>query len=166
MKKTRIFLVAMIASISIFISCKNEDPEAKYNFKDQNLQGKVDGESYEFGDGHFEESQFESDKYSIDLYDASESEDACNLFFSEHVSVFFSIPKEVGVYKLFFNLSNFTGQTVTLYNPDGSQNNIATEGAVEILTVSDTQITGRMDARMDSDNNVNGNFTVDICPIK
>ena len=80
---------------------------------------------------------------------------------------FFSVPNEVGIYKLKLNLNCFTcadNFTVTLFEKDGSMNFIATDGAVEILTISDTQVSGRIDARYDGNTFVNGNFTVSICP--
>ena len=148
------------------ISCGDDDAGPNYEFKDQILQGKIEGKTYQFKDGYFEESFFEEDKFSIQMYDVNEPDDACDVFSSDFVQVFFSIPKEVGLYKLKFNLSTFTGQTATLYDPDESLNVIATEGAIEILTISETEITGRMDARADNRNFVNGDFSVISCQIE
>lgn len=77
--------------------------------------------------------------------------------------MFFTVPNEVGLYKLSFDLGSFSGQTVTLFDQQTVLNTIATTGAIEILTITDTEVTGRVDARADKDNFVNGNFTVSFC---
>lgn len=161
-----ILLIVSLCSIILFSSCGDDDSGPSYSFIDQNLQGVIDGISFTSQGGNFEEG-FEEGKFSVSIYDISEEGDICDVFGTESVFVLFSIPEEVGLYELSFDLSSFSGQTVTLVNPNGAngipQNNIASTGAVEILTVSDTEITGRMDARFDGDNNVNGNFTLIFC---
>ncbi|WP_370086139.1 hypothetical protein [Ekhidna sp.] len=156
----------IIASVILLSSCGGDDAGPAYNFIDQNLQGTIDGQNFVYGEGIVEASSFNEGKFSLDLYDEQEEiTDICDFFgFGDHVSIFFEIPDEIGLYELFLNLESFEGQTVTLFNPDGSQNNIATMGAVEILSISATQVKGRMDARMDEANSVNGNFTVQFCP--
>ena len=42
--------------------------------------------------------------------------------------------------------------------------NLVSEGAIEILTVSETEVTGRMDARFNNANFVDGNLTVSYRP--
>lgn len=81
--------------------------------------------------------------------------------------VFFSIPNEEGLYKLKFdfNGSASDNQTVTIFQEDGFFNCIAAEGAVEITTISETGVTGKIDARCDAGFFINGNFSVNFCPI-
>ncbi|MEP0984143.1 hypothetical protein [Ekhidna sp.] len=155
------------ALILTFTSCgsDDEDPGGGYEFIDQNLQGIIDGIPFEFGEGTFESSFFTEGAISLDLYDSNEEFDnVCEFIgFGDQVKIFFEVTDEVGLYELSFDLNSFSGQTITLFNPEGSVNNIATIGAVEILSITDTQLTGRMDARMDAENSVNGNFTVVFC---
>lgn len=165
MKNQKSFLlIALFIATSLFTSCGNDDEAGPtYSFINQNLQGTIDGIPFTLKGGRFEDG-FEENEISIDLYDTNEQGDICSILFGEFVNVFFSIPRAVGLYELSFNLDSFDGRTVTLYNPDNSLNIIATEGAVEILSISDTQVTGRMDVRFDEENAVNGNFTVELCP--
>jgi len=165
MKNFPFYLLVLVMLTSLAISCSDDDESGpSYNFEDQNLQGKIDGEDFILGDGRGEISFFEDDQLSIDLYHSDEPEDACDVLNSDFVYAFFTIPDEVGIYELFLDLENFEGQTVTLFNPDGTLNNIATEGAVELTSITDTEVSGRIDARMDDDNFINGNFTVEFCP--
>jgi hypothetical protein len=154
-----ILLAGLLVSATLLFSCSKED-ETSFSFKDQNLQGKIDGLPFNFGEGMVED---EDDTFLVSLFHEDESLSACEIGLEEYVSAFFMVPKEVGIYKLYFNLSNFDGQVVTLFNPDGFQNNIATIGAIEILTITEGGITGRMDARMDSQNRINGNFSANFC---
>ena len=63
-----------------------------------------------------------------------------------------------------FDFNDLEGsRTVTLFDDEEVMNVIATEGAVEITSVTDTHVTGRIDARADEDNFINGNFTVPLC---
>lgn len=160
-------LIILLCLTLLISSCGKDDSGPSFDFKNQNLQGTIDGLPYTYGEGTVELTTIDGEEeLSFDLYHSSEDiSEACDFFgFGDHVNVFFFIPAKVGVYQLSFDLSSFDGQTVTLYNPDGSVNNIATLGAVEILTITETQVTGRMDARMDAENSVNGNFTVEFCP--
>ena len=171
MKRTaKLILCASALLTTLFItSCGKDDDESgpSYEFIDQNLQGTIDGQAFDFGEGEAElTTNFDEEQVlALDLFDSNEEiTDICEFFgFGDQVSVFFSITPEVGLYPLSINAKSFTGLTVTLFNPDGAVNNISTEGAVEILSISDTQVRGRIDARFDSENNVNGNFTATFC---
>jgi hypothetical protein len=58
------------------------------------------------------------------------------------------------------------GQTFTLYDESENMNFICAEGAIEILEIDPVgfTVTGRVDARSDDDNHVNGNFTMAYAP--
>lgn len=144
----------------ILTSCGDDDSGPAYSFDDQDLQGEIQGQDWVYLDGEAEESFFFDDQMSIELIQ-EEIEQACGLFYSLESSVFFSVPYEEGLFEL--NLSGTTSQTVTLYVPDETLNIIATGGAVEILSISETEISGRIDARYDEDNFINGNFTIPFC---
>lgn len=163
-----LLLTTGLSLISLISSCKKDDESGpSYEFINQNLQGTIDGFAYTYGEGSVETTTRDGEGYlSFDLYHSSEDiTDICDFFgFGNEVSVFFSTPAEVGLYELSLDFSSFSGQTVTLFNPDGAVNNIASIGAVEILTVTETEVTGRMDATLDAENTVNGNFTAVFCP--
>lgn len=158
-------LIFAIATLTlIFVSCsKDEEKTNSYTFIDQNLQGKIGGNAWTFVAGNAEDSYFTEGNLSIDLY-PSELDTPCGFIWDVDY-VMFEIPKEVGIYELYFDLSSFDGYTVTLFETEGTMNNIATEGAVEIISIDETSgtITGRMDVRADGDNQVNGNFTITYC---
>ena len=163
------FILLSIFSFLLFLtSCNDEDSGPSFEFKDQNLQGIIDGIPFEFGEGTVESTFLNEGQLSFDLLDQEEQYDnVCDISFGDEVRVFFDAPNEVGVYELFFDLSSFNRRVVTLLNPNGEdgipQNNIASSGAVEIITITDTQVTGRIDATLDGDNTVNGNFTAVFC---
>lgn len=144
-------------------SCGDDDNGPSYEFKNQNLQGEINGQEWSFVDGTAEVSVFDDTQLSIDL-GAVELDDPCNSFGLSGLSVFFSVDNEVGLTELSFSFDE-DGQTVTLYDPDGSQNFIASAGAIEILTITETEVTGRLDARYEGEdgNSVNGNFSVTFC---
>jgi len=162
--------VTLLLSFSILfiVSCSKDDEAGSggYEFKNQNAQGTIDGISFSFGEGTAEDSFFNDGELSIDLFDDSEDiTDICDSFsFGDFVRVFFDVPNAVGVYELSFSLTDAeNGRTVTLFNPANTLNIIATEGAVEILSITDTEVSGRLDVRGGDDDSVNGNFTVTIC---
>jgi len=165
-------MIFLILGTFLMTSCgdDNENSGPDYDFIDQNLQGRIDGLEYVFDEGRAEESFFTNGSLSIDLFDVSEviTEDICDFGFGDEIQVTFEIPDETGLFELSFDLSSFDGLVVNLLNPDGEdgipQNNLASIGAVEILEISESSVSGRIDARLDSDNQVNGNFTAIYCP--
>jgi len=164
--KTRLPLYALFFSLTALVaSCSDDDEKGpSYSFKNQDLQGEIEGDNWTYADGYVETTTLEGvESLSVNLM-LTQADGACETFSVEGDQVFFTVPNEVGVYKLKFDLSTFSGQTVTLFDTETVLNTIATEGAIEILTITDTEVTGRVDARYDKTNYVNGNFTVSFCP--
>lgn len=155
-----------IAALVLLSSCLSEDDltvDNTFSFLNQDLQGLIDGQVFSAGEGTA--TIFEGE-LSISIYDTNEDiTSACEFIgFGDNVSVFFFVPNAVGVYELGIDFNNIEdGQTVTLFDPSETLNIIATSGAIEILTITDTEITGRLDARVDNENVVNGNFTITNC---
>ena len=138
----------------------NGGTDYEYDFQNQDLQGEIEGEVWVYRAGTAEISFFDNTKLSIDIYDVEpEGGDACEfgVFSLGSDVVLFSVPNEVGLYEL------GSPHTVTLFESDTYMNYIATDGAVEILTIDSTAVTGRMDVAYDSDNHMNGNFTLTFC---
>ncbi len=136
-----------------------------YDFKDQVIQGTINGKDWEFKQGT---AGIEESEISIQL-SPEEASDPCDVFTrTPDQIVFFTVNAEVGVYELKFDFDDFEdNQTITMLDRDagdgGPLNIIATSGAVEILSVTNTEVTGRIDARESSSSSINGNFTVQIC---
>ena len=153
------FLLILLSFVLITSCGDDEDNGPKYEFKNQSLQGQIEGEAWVFSSGIAEVSFFDETDLSFEL--SSETfEDPCTEFILDGQRLLFDVPATVGVYELSFTEN---GHTVTLYNPDTNLNSIAVSGAVEILTITETEVTGRIDARTDSETFANGNFTVPFC---
>lgn len=159
MKKGLFILLVLFAVIS---SCKKDDDAPGYNFIDKALSGKIEGGSWTFRSGYVDSSSYEGvKKLSMSFYGVTG--DACSDFLDGD-RVIFSVPMKIGVFPLKFSFTDLEGsQTVTLFDDETSMNNIATSGAIEILSISSTSVTGRIDATSDDDNTINGNFTVSFC---
>ncbi|MBL7833825.1 MAG: hypothetical protein JNK18_07720 [Cyclobacteriaceae bacterium] len=164
--KTRSILSPLFVLLTcLTLACSDDDEKgSSYSFKEQDLQGEIEGGRWTYADGYVETTTLEGvESLSVNLM-LTQTSGACETFSIEGDQVFFTVPNEVGLYKLSFNLGSFSGQTVTLFDTETVLNTIATKGAIEILTITDTEVTGRIDARADKDNFVNGNFTVSFCP--
>src|SRR5262249_43941460 len=137
-------------------SCKDDDEKPAYSFKDQEAQGKIGNESWTYVDGWATADQF----FVINLT-LEEAETGCAISVAEKDHVAFIADFETKVYPLGTGSTVFT---VTLTDMQDLQNqHISLEGAIEITEVTDTQVSGRLDARVDGENFINGNFTVPIC---
>ncbi|HYF69294.1 MAG TPA: hypothetical protein VD884_14215 [Ohtaekwangia sp.] len=149
-------LLTAILLYATLISCnKDDDAGPSYNFKDQLLSGKIDNETFVHGDGFFDNDDEETVRIVLTV---AQAHDLCEVI-QEGNEVFFYIDKEEKLTKLGDN------QTITLLK-DGSPpyNIFATSGAIEITSITETSISGRIDARVDNESFVNGNFTVYSCP--
>ena len=161
MKSKLLFALALLMASTLIFSCSDDDDDSGYSFKEQTLQGQIGGDDWEFKVGTAEMQ--ENDTLWIDLYGVDD-EDPCNNWNIEGDYLLFFIPAQVGVHELSFNWET-GGQTVTFYDESATMNNVAVEGAVEILSIDETngEVTGRIDAKIDGDNEVNGNFTAVYC---
>lgn len=155
----RICLSLLIVLTASLVSCKDDDDDEKpsYSFKDQEAQGKVGNEDWTCIDGYATNDQF----FVITLT-LEEDGTGCGISaIPARDNVSFITELETGVYLL------GTGSTiysVTLTDADDlSNHHVALEGAIEITSITDTFVSGRLDARLDDGNYVNGNFSVPIC---
>jgi hypothetical protein len=144
-------------------TCDNAGSD-DYSFIDQDLQGKIGGVTWKWEgteNGGLGEESLDGN-LDIEIYGiAAESGDPCHPLAFEATSykVFFTITvapvNAVGLYE---------GHCVTMSN--GVTDYICSQGTVEILSVSATPgelVTGRVDANLNDNSTVNGNFTVTYC---
>ncbi|HEX5171373.1 MAG TPA: hypothetical protein VFW11_19485 [Cyclobacteriaceae bacterium] len=152
-----------IVSLAVIISSCGDDEEPAYSFKNQNLSGKIGNAAWEFGDGYAEIFGMGDDsQLQFDLFIELDGE-GCNVIPVGN-EVLFSVPKKVGVYKLKADLSDMENSLfVNLFEEETTGHNLASKGAIEILTITETEVTGRIDASLDEMNTINGNFAVNIC---
>lgn len=158
------YLIVLLVSLAI-LSCGKDDPDPvpepyQPNFINQNLSGKINGESwnFKFGSGKNDFSNDDRIRFSFHDAESDEDTDTCNIF-QDGNQVMNTLPKEVGLYNL--SLS----RTVTLYVKSTTMNYIVTQGAVEITSIDleENKIYGRMDAKYNDQNFVNGNFVLKYC---
>lgn len=154
----------LLFTLAAFIaSCGDDDEKPSYNFKNQNVAGKIGNVTWQFGDGYAERIGIGDDtELHINLFTAVEGR-GCDLSPSGD-EVLFAVPHTVGVHRLHFDVNDWENSiAVTLFEEATFKNNTATEGAIEILSITDTEVVGRIDAFKDDKNAINGNFTVTIC---
>jgi hypothetical protein len=166
MKNT--FVVASLMVLAL-ISCKKETEETTpapqtnngnnnngehtVDFKDQNLQGEIIGNSWEFVIGTVDFNDillFSADHDSICAGTNRPNTDKAVMYMSDIA---------VGYHKL-----EAGGEIVLLNTTTGSNINVST-GAYEILevnTVANT-VTGRMDIYWSDETYLNGNFVAEYC---
>jgi hypothetical protein len=160
MMKVSIVLIAICCALS---GCGKDDNPKTYSFKDQDITGKIGNSSWSMLSGYAHSEISGEDTFVYITCNNTTSIDPCSSYPSDY-HVFFTLPLKTGLYVLGYDAQNpFLGWSVTLFNIDAETNSIADVGAVEIISVSETQITGRIDASADELNFVNGNFTVTIC---
>ncbi|MBT1702209.1 hypothetical protein [Chryseosolibacter indicus] len=157
--KYNFLTLALFFSIVIFISCSDDDESATsaYKFDNVDATGKINNVPFTYADGYADISNNEI-RITLSL---PQDNPGCAMFIPEGNQVFFTIDKAIKITALKFTQTE--SHTVTLFEADKTMNYIASKGAVEITEITDTKVSGRIDARMDSKTFVNGNFTVPVC---
>lgn len=159
-------ILALFLFIAFACSKKEEAPAPAYEFKNQDVSGKINSVAWTYVDGYADVSSASSGsepKVDVELV-LAQPKKGCDIVSVSGNQVFFFLPAKVGLYPLSFNLSGGASYTATLFEKATTLNIIAGTGAIEILTLTNTEITGRIDARSDDKSFVNGNFKVAICP--
>jgi hypothetical protein len=150
---------------SLLAGCDSDDPFPGYVFKDQNLQGTIEDRLWVFQTGSAEVAE---DMLQIILYDLEITIFNACLPTGGVTSVVFSVPKQTGLYKL-ANLVSGSPVTVTYFSAERQLNFITADGAIEISTLTETGLTGRMDINWlvyegeYEGGDINGNFVIPIC---
>ncbi|MCF8374553.1 MAG: hypothetical protein K9H64_23245 [Bacteroidales bacterium] len=164
MKRNIIYLLFLVMAPAFIISCGKDEDKPAYTFLDQEMQGKIGGDDWTLVTGSADIDHWDSTLLSLDFYGV-EITDPCNYYQPAGNKVICSVPNQVGLYELNFDLSSDNIQTVTLYHRASELNNAAIEGAIEITLIDTTNglVQGRIDAKIDSEYFVNGNFTLIYC---
>lgn len=161
-----LFNVLVIFALGLMMtSCGDDEGSSpNCNFSSGNLTGKIENVDWAFDTGKY--SQFEDSDgttLSINMFSSLDSAaDPCSVFGSND-RIFFSMPATLGVTELSFDFSDPNSQTVTLFDEEGFVNVIASDGCIELFTITDTEVTGRMNVSSGTDNFVNGEFTLIRC---
>ncbi len=120
------------------------------------LAGKIGGQSWSLGTAETDSFLSDSTTFFVSMY--SDTFTACTG--SSTQENYFSpiIPNTPGDYPL--NSQGFTATFVV----GGSQNFFATSGHLVIDQVTSTTVTGGINASASSDNAIDGQFTLTVCP--
>jgi hypothetical protein len=164
-----------VGSALLFCACGGltSSEGFKPDYRDQELQGKINGRTWTYVAGNVRRNFFDSAAYDFALTDSVDG-DTCSLFLGDSGTVLFTVYRpslDTGTYSLHFKLNSDwkDNQTVTFFYVDGqgvSQNKIATQGAFHLAEVDSTsglRVQGKMDVKFDGSNYANGNFTVKYC---
>jgi hypothetical protein len=154
----RIYLNLFTLLVISLVSCKDDDKaEPAYSFKDQDATGKIENVSWTYKDGYVD---IGSELIHVTLTIEQDGK-ACDVTSPTGDYVSFAVDKEEKLYLL--GGSGSTLYTATLLESDDTMNYIALEGAIEITSITDLAVSGRIDARVDDETFVNGNFTIPTC---
>ena len=136
----------------------------KYSFLDRELSGVINDKDWNFQTGLVTEAIHEDDKYLVELY-SDNLTDPCDIATEMHGNyVSFYIPMYRGVYVLDFSLFG-ESQTVSLFDREYDLMFSASKGAIEITELDSINgiLSGRIDAYIDTETNINGWFSAKIC---
>lgn len=120
------------------------------------LAGKIGGQAWSLGTGETDSFLSNSTSFYVEMY--SDTFTACSGSSTQQNYVFASFPLAAGDYPL--NAQDFTAN----FSLGGTQTPAATSGHLVISSVTSTTITGGINVSADSDNAIDGQFTVTICP--
>lgn len=154
------YLLLLIVFGAGLICCSDDndgdDKSPVYNFKDQDASGKINYQDFTYADGY---ANIDEETIQITL-SLSQTTQGCAMGIPEGSHVFFFIEKAVKLTPL-----RLGAKTVTLLEVDGvmSWHWHASDGAVEIISITDTEVSGKIDARHGKETFINGNFTIPLC---
>ncbi|MEM7551807.1 MAG: hypothetical protein AAF363_19155 [Bacteroidota bacterium] len=137
-------------------SCDEEDSPS-FNFEDQIAQGSIDGDDWTFATGTAKDLGGGQEGVSIELSNVSIS-DPCDEFIFPSQIRFALFSTSIGVFPISDDTSGFANFIGIGF----------VEGAIEIESINNTTVSGRVDVRFtDPDTNVisfiNGDFMVPFC---
>jgi hypothetical protein len=122
------------------------------------LTGKVGGASWTLVSAQTVAGLSDQDGVWVDLY--AESVTSCSDFGSGN-RLILTAPRKLGTHR--FSLS-LNGTFVIAGDANGSDNLIATDGAIRVDEITDAVVRGGVTMTYDANNSVNGEFEATICP--
>lgn len=176
MRKVNLFSLLLMLSI-LFVGCDTEDEEPDSNgngngngnggdcaaeYIEEPVSGAIFDTDFSEPKGIVEEYALGDDEYIFRFYIESEGEECEITNEGEGYMINFVLPMEdlEGEY----NLGVGEGDYAVTFTQEGEMSATAvTCGGIEITSVTDTHISGRIDAHYDSENTMNGEFTLPIC---
>jgi hypothetical protein len=121
------------------------------------LAGKIGGQAWSLGTAETDSFLSTSTAYFVSMY--SDTFTACSGTSSNQNNYFLpNVPTATGDYAL--SLQTITATFVV----GGSQNLVATSGHLVVDSISGNTVTGGLNISYNSDNALDGQFTITICP--
>jgi hypothetical protein len=122
------------------------------------LAGKVGGQAWSLGTGDTESALSTASTFFGQLY--PDTFTVCTDSYNQNENmILVDVPMATGEY----NLSLLNGGPTATFVVGGSQNNIASGGHLVVDSVTATTVTGGMNVTFDSNNTVDGQFSITIC---
>lgn len=145
-------------------STTEENTCSNATFASSVANGSFGGNAFSVEDGFAQEDPFDSTAYRIRLFNEEITGDKCDPFNFDlpAKSLIFTLPKATGTY----NLGISTGYSVSfnLIEDNSSSVEAALCGKIEISSITDTKISGKIIADTQTGNDeVNGTFEIDLC---
>jgi len=144
-----------LALASVLVGCGDEQDYGSWSVTDQPLQGVIGGQPWTFAEG--ETDAFLSDEESFFTQMFAEAYDTCVSLEPEGPQILVGVPTAVGTY-------DFGSQLNITFSPSSGENLVSMEGGIEVTEITETTVSGGLYSEFDSDNEVDGTFTITLCP--
>ncbi len=165
---------ALLIFATLFIACEKDDKSTTpiieptpiedslaYEFKDQDLQGKIGGQNWVMNHGTFR--NYEPMDYPYMFYFSNLPDtNQCDNNYNVTVFVQFALNElKPGIY---YSTQCYLGAVMARDTEEDFTRRLP-KGAIEILTIdaNNNIVTGRIDVRKNETNFVNGNFSITYC---
>jgi hypothetical protein len=143
-----------LVSALCFTGCGTNDSGSTAAIDDAPLTGMVSGQPWTFTAGATDAFlSMDGDNFFANFYSTAY---ACGQSEPSGPALIVAVPKTTGDFPMSLQ------RNMTFVN--GSDNKIAVDGHVRVDSVTATKVTGGLVGTFDDANNVNGTFTLTVCP--
>jgi len=124
---------------------------------DQGAQGKIGGGAWKVLAGKAEDA---GDSFSVTLYGEALADACADDSAATGDRVLLSLPKTVSTVDV--DITKL--QVITMVDMPDAMNYVSGAGKMAVTAVSATEVSGGLVASFNEDNEVNGKFTIPVCP--
>ncbi|MBV6645047.1 MAG: hypothetical protein KI790_06345 [Cyclobacteriaceae bacterium] len=157
---SRLLALLMVA---IVVSCSDDDVAKDSEFIDQVAQGKIKGADFEAGTySRAEEADNQTNLYFSIRDKGAVYDNPCGFHgFDGSGEIRFTVPNQTGLYKL--GAESDENRKVSLYHSGSNSTTSVSSGSIQITSISEQTISGKIAVTLDEDNTINGNFNAAFC---